>query len=108
LYFYAVANNIHLEYLRRKPAPTPPIKLDEANDTEEEFRCLEQCLSLLTPENRDLVVQYYQDEKKAKINQRKLLAKNLGIGPNALRIRACRIRASLQKCVEKCMGQYFV
>ena len=108
LYFYAVANNIHLEYLRRKPAPTPPIKLDESNNTEEEFRCLEQCLSHLTSENRDLVVRYYQDEKKAKINQRKILARDLGIGPNALRIRACRIRASLQKCVEKCLGQLFV
>jgi DNA-directed RNA polymerase specialized sigma24 family protein len=108
LYFYAVANNIHREYLRRKPASTPPIKLDDSSDTEEQFRCLEYCLKVLTLENRELVIRYYQDEKKAKIDQRKLLARNLGIAPNALRIRACRIRASLLKCVEKCMGRHFV
>jgi hypothetical protein len=31
------------------------------------------------------------------------LAQNLGIAPNALRIRAFRIRLVLQKCVEKCI-----
>ena len=104
-YFYAVANNVHLEFLRRKPPalffPAP----DDSREVEDRFRCLEKCLTALTPENRDLVIQYYQDDKQAKIDRRKLLAKRLGIAPNALRIRACRIRASLLKCVEECLGR---
>jgi len=105
VYFYAVANNVHLEFLRRKPPAAVPVAVDEDADREDEFRCLEECLNALSVENRDLVVQYYQDERQAKINHRKLLARRLGIAPNALRIRACRIRVSLLKCVKKCLGE---
>ena len=105
LYFYAVANNVHLEFLRRKPPEPPPIVVDDSPDMEDRFRCLEECLDALSADNRDLVIQYYQDERQAKIDHRRLLARRLGIAPNALRIRACRIRASLLKCVEKCLAR---
>jgi len=104
-YFYGVANKIHLEYLRRKPAPELPVPSAEVNDFEEEFNCLERCMSQLTAENRTLVLEYYQDEKQAKINHRKRLAEHLGIALNALRIRAYRIRASLEKCVTNCVHE---
>jgi hypothetical protein len=52
--------------------------------------------------NRELVLAYYRQEKRAKIDHRKELAEERGMGMNALRIRACRIRAVLQKCVEDC------
>jgi DNA-directed RNA polymerase specialized sigma24 family protein len=103
LYFSAVANNVHLEFLRRKPLAHIPVVVDDSADMEDRFRCLEECLGALSAENRDLVIQYYHDERQAKIDHRKLLARRLGIVPNALRIRACRIRASLLKCVEKCL-----
>lgn len=102
-YFYGVANKVHLEYLRRKPLQPPPLVLVESDRLEEEFRCLEHCLGQLTPENHELVLQYYQDDGKEKIDQRKLLAKRLGIAPNALRIRAYRIRASLEECLFECL-----
>jgi len=105
VYFYAVANNVHLEFLRKKSLAHVPLAVDETADGEDRFRCLEECLSALSDENRHLVIQYYQDERQAKIDRRKLLAQRLGIAPNALRIRACRIRASLLKCVEKCLGE---
>ena len=106
VYFYAVANNVHLEFLRRKiPAPVQ-ITVDDSA-MEDRFRCLEECLKGLSADNRDLVIQYYQDERQAKIDHRKLLARRLGLAPNALRIRACRIRASLLKCVENCLGEKF-
>jgi RNA polymerase sigma factor (sigma-70 family) len=105
LYFYAVAKNIHKEYLRRRPTHISPVVLIDSSKQDEQFRCLEECLDLLSADSRELVIQYYQEEKKAKIHQRKLLAQRLGIAPNALRIRACRIRASLLECVEKCLGQ---
>jgi len=81
------------------------LPLPEANseEVEREFRCLERCMELLTPDNRALVLQYYHEEKKAKIDHRKLLAKKLGIAVNALRIRAYRIRATLLECVQNCL-----
>ena len=102
-YFYGVANKVHLEYLRRKPAQPAPFLSLTSDGVEQEFECLERCMEQLTPENRELVLQYYQEEKKAKIDHRKLLAEKLGIAVNALRIRACRIRASLQECVQACL-----
>ena len=104
-YFYGVANKVHLEYRRRKqpqPIATPVV---DSNEIEIQFKCLEECLDHLSAENRYLVLQYYQLERKAKIDQRKALAKSLGIRLNALRIRAHRIRTTLQECVRKCVDQ---
>ncbi len=109
LYFYGVAQNVHLEYLRRKPPPVvpqrPPSRIDQPDDIDQEYECLERCIARLTSAQRDLVLNYYQEEKQAKIDRRKELAHRLGIGPNALRIRAHRIRATLQQCVEGCLEQ---
>ena len=106
LYFYGVAHKVHLEYLRRKPAPAlPPPPLDSSDEIEREYDCLERCMQQLTPDNRELVLQYYQEEKQAKINHRKQLAEQLGIALNALRIRAHRIRATLHQCVQNCLEQ---
>jgi len=102
-YFYGVANKVHLEYLRRKPAVMLPPPASNSDEVEREFKCLERCMERLTPDNRVLLLQYYQEEKKAKIVHRKLLAEHLGIAVNALRIRACRIRATLLECVQNCL-----
>ena len=102
-YFYGVANKVHLEYLRRKPVPPQPNPPDESDDTERLHSCLEKCIESLLPDNRLIVVQYYEEEKQAKIDHRKQLAEQLGIALNALRIRAYRIRVSLQECVQNCL-----
>ena len=104
-YFYGVANKVHLEYLRRKQFHDVAVPAMDSNTVEIEFRCLEECLDHLSTENRELVLQYYQLERKARIDQRKLLAKTLGIRLNALRIRAHRIRATLQECVQNCLDR---
>jgi DNA-directed RNA polymerase specialized sigma24 family protein len=59
----------------------------------------------LSSENREIVTEYYQQDKKAKIDRRKMVAERLGITINALRIRAFRIRATLQECLMACMNQ---
>jgi len=109
LYFYAVAQKVYLEY-RRAPAPveftaamlnTRAVSLVE--DFEPVYRCLEGCLERLPAESRELVERYYQQEKQAKIDHRRLLATELGIGVNALRIRAHRIRLALRQCVRDCL-----
>lgn len=104
LYFYAVAKKVRQEYDKRKfrPAPAPPPPARE--EVEREHACLEECMGALPPGQSRLVLAYYQGDKRAKINNRRRLAQELGIELNALRIRAHRIRASLQRCVEACLA----
>lgn len=104
-YFFGVGNKVHLEYLRRKPVPTLPEVKTGSDESELEYECLDRCVAKLSAENRKLVLSYYSEEKHAKIERRKLLAVELGIAANALRIRAHRIRASLQKCVKQCLQE---
>ncbi len=105
LYFYGVAKKIVHEDWRRRPQVEPPV-LPPAwteNEVEPEYECLEKCLEKLTNENRKLVLAYYQEEKQAKIDNRRILAESMGIAVNALRIRAYRIRSSLELCVRTCV-----
>jgi DNA-directed RNA polymerase specialized sigma24 family protein len=102
-YFFGVANKVYMEYLRRKLPQPSSLSPADSNRVEQEYRCLEHCVGRLSEENRYLLLQYYQAEGRAKIEQRRLLAEKLGIAPNALRIRAYRIRMTLLECVEKCV-----
>ncbi len=103
LYFYGVANKVYLEYLRRRPPVEAPPLRESSAEIEAEYACLEACMDQLAPENRRLVLEYYQEEKRAKIEQRRRLASEFGIAMNALRIRAHRIRLQLQLCVQRCV-----
>ena len=105
LYFFGVANKVHLEYLRRKPTPSLPVATESSEEAERQSQCLDRCVGQLTPVNRTLVLQYYQENKRAKIEHRRQLADGLGIAVNALRIRAHRIRRSLQNCVQECLNE---
>ena len=105
LYFYGVANNVHLEHLRRRPVPIPPPSREPDEEANRAHECLERCMQELTPENRELVLTYYQGEKKAKVDHRKEVAERLGIALNALRIRAHRIRTGLRQCVTHCISE---
>jgi DNA-directed RNA polymerase specialized sigma24 family protein len=104
-YFFGVANKVHLEYMRRKPPQPSPFPPSDSKQAEIEFRCLEHCIENLSEENRYLLLKYYGAEGRLKIDQRRELADELNIAPNALRIRAYRIRLGLQECVEKCIAR---
>jgi DNA-directed RNA polymerase specialized sigma24 family protein len=106
-YFSGVASYIWRESLRKEkvPAVTPPSPSVTSADEERDYACLEKCLAKLPSSERDLAVSYYQHEKHAKIDHRKKLAEQFGLAINALRIRACRIRVGLLKCVEICRSE---
>jgi DNA-directed RNA polymerase specialized sigma24 family protein len=74
-----------------------------ADDGEERVVCLRSCLQTLSNENRELILEYYQGEKREKIQNRKRLMERLGIPVNTLRMRALRLRERLQGCVEECL-----
>jgi DNA-directed RNA polymerase specialized sigma24 family protein len=65
---------------------------------------LRQCLGELPAEQRDLVLDYHVSNKRAKIELHRSLAEELGVSPNALRLRTHRIRAGLEKCVIACLS----
>jgi DNA-directed RNA polymerase specialized sigma24 family protein len=69
------------------------------------FAYLERCLGKLQPEDRELILNYYRGEQRAKIERRSELAARLGLTVNALSIRACRIRSKLEICVSTCAKQ---
>ena len=107
-YFYGVANKIYLEWLRGQKrvgemsVAEPRAEEPDENEREAEYSCLEKCLEELSSESKELIVEYYRDEKRAKIERRKNLAKSLGITIGALQIKASRIRSRLYTCVVKC------
>ena len=103
LYFYGVANYVLMERLRKKlpqVVTTPP---NDANRIELEYNCLERCIDRLTKNDRDSLLRYYGPEDRNETEHRRALAEELGIGPNALRIRVHRIRQTLKECVAKCV-----
>lgn len=107
-YFYAVANKIHLEWLRtqKREREVTFVELTAEPEEEEgpEYGCLESCLEALPRESREIILEYYRDEKRAKIERRKGLAEKLGISIGALQIKASRIRSKLSTCVSDCVA----
>jgi DNA-directed RNA polymerase specialized sigma24 family protein len=119
-YVHGVALNILREHWREQgkaaeglsslavtiEASTYPQEQQEHEDAQAQSRrqllCLERCMEALPLESRRLVVKYHSPEG-ARIAERKRLASALGLPLNTLRVRACRIRAALEACVENCM-----
>jgi DNA-directed RNA polymerase specialized sigma24 family protein len=75
----------------------------EFEDLEPRIECLKRCLQSLSPENREMILQYYQGDKGAKIENRKRLTDRFKIPLNTLRMRALRLREKLLVCVEGCV-----
>lgn len=113
-YCYVVAKFVLLEDVRRgrrhvpldeawHADPASDIRPDEGVALREDrLDCLDRCLQELKPEQRELIVEYYADSRRQKIERRRALAAQLGITMNALGIRAFRIRDGLMACVEGC------
>lgn len=74
------------------------------NDDDARVRCFDRCLEKLSHESRKLILDYYREDRRAKIDLRKDLATQLSIPLNALRIRAHRVRKSLEQCVKNCLA----
>lgn len=111
LYFYGAARNIANEYFRNRVEETPVESLTltappevEVDESEDEHRCLETCLAAMSPEHRELLLEYYREDGAAKIEQHKKIAQRLGLTANALRIMTFRLRARFKECMRECLG----
>jgi RNA polymerase sigma factor (sigma-70 family) len=111
-YAYGIARLVFLEWQRRpavvsladepraaRLAAPPPLE-DEDDDRFQ--ACFNRCLGELPPESRTLVLEYYMAERRAKIDNRRRLARTFGITESALRNRMQRVRARLERCVQAC------
>lgn len=105
IYFYAVAKKIYLEDLKKKPPPRVPPPDPTPPEMEQLSDSLDDCLNELSPEERDLILQYHQFEKQEKIQNRKRLADELQLSRNALRIKVCHIHFRLKRCIELRLGE---
>jgi|SRR5829696_7753578 len=81
----------------------PPRRSTE--ELEREDQCQRHCLGSLPESERNLLVLYFQGEKRARINRRKQLAVELGSTANALRIRAYKRRKEMHQCLVTCLNQ---
>lgn len=119
-FLQGIARLVHLEHLRKrgKDVPLPEGDALPADPPEEPSwsqLALRACLAELRPEERDLILGYYDLESAirpedgetvletaaegAKGGRRKLLAERHGLTLNSLRIRAHRLRQRLEACV---------
>ena len=115
-YCYIIAKFVLFEDLRRErryvglddraiSVDRQPIGAAPSDDhalQEQRLECLDRCLEMLKPEQRQLIVEYYRDSGRHKIERRRALADRLGISMNALAIRASRIRDTLSTCMHEC------
>ena len=110
-YAHGVARRLLLEIFKQQEREQigiddlPPLaaSTEQPDDSERGVLCLRRCLNRLPEESRRLIVQYYQGEKSAKIENRKRLAEGLCLTLNALRYRAFELRQRLEGCIERCM-----
>ncbi len=112
-YCYNVARLIFLETLKdpdtrrtdldMAPPLAAPDDQHAATAKEARLDCLDRCLRALPADNREVILTYYRDEKRARIDSRRDLAARLGIKVEALANRAQRLRDKLERCVNACL-----
>jgi DNA-directed RNA polymerase specialized sigma24 family protein len=106
-YFHGVAKKVFLEYIKQRRRT---LRRDETRGEERDPRaeayhnCLDECLGRLTPENRELILAYY-DAMTKNAAARKSLRERMNLNAGALRARTFRVRAGLEKCVLECMAR---
>lgn len=113
-YVYGVARMVFKETLKERDRA--PVALEDSpqsvqaqapeqpDEPDKRLLCFDRCFDSLPIESRQLILDYYQEDRRAKIELRQQLADRLHIHMNALRIRAHRIRMNLEACIRTCLN----
>ena len=86
--------------------PTIAAAPDFLGETDTLHSCLKSCLSEIPPDTNDrlLILGYYEaDENEKNKYHRKNLAEKLDLTMNTLKVKACRLRVRLEKCINECV-----
>ncbi|HEX8138184.1 MAG TPA: hypothetical protein VF544_11385 [Pyrinomonadaceae bacterium] len=110
-YAYGVARMLCKEIRKKQEAEQRAftnipitVQINQSDDEKDSLHeCLDKCIGKLPDESRELIIGYYQGDKREKIDQRQVLAAKYNITLNALRINACRIRDKLEICIDECL-----
>jgi DNA-directed RNA polymerase specialized sigma24 family protein len=107
-YCYGVAKNVFRESLRkeRDHLNVDEIQIAAKAPVEQSFsrECLDKCLAELSPESRNLILDYFSEVKLAKIELHRRISEKLETTQTALRMRVMRIKQKLKVCVQECMS----
>lgn len=120
-YACEVLRFVWLEHIRRRkeittddgemPETAVEPDIEILKDPDLRMRCLRKCLVEVVPDERDrtLIVGYYDTEAGEKNKEiRRSLAEKLGLTATTLKVKACRIRDRLEKCINECMARLAV
>ena len=115
-YCYTVARLILLETLKGRDSRRVRIEHTEPNtvaadatceaaEKEARLACLDDCLRGLPAQSRELIIEYYRDDTRGRIDRRRALAERLRLRGEALANRAQRLRDKLEQCVNACLSK---
>ena len=107
-YCYGVAKNVYRESLRKERThlDIDDVTIAAKEPEEQSFsgECLDQCLAKLSPESRNLLLDYFSEAKLRKIELHRRISESLKMTQTALRMRVMRSKQKLKICVQECMG----
>jgi DNA-directed RNA polymerase specialized sigma24 family protein len=116
-YACSVARFIWLEHSRKKredavgedlPEVAVEPDIDVLKDRDPRMECLRDCMAetVPNPSDRKIIVGYYDtDTNEKNKDARKRLAESLDMTLNALKVRACRLRNRLERCINDCTAR---
>lgn len=112
-YVLGIARMVALEHHRRPETRHVPLDppaeqrlaapAETAGD-DARVTCFDGCVAALAPDVREFIVGYYSDTGRARIDARAELARRHQLSPNALRLRAQRVRDRLEDCIGQCLA----
>ena len=112
-YAAQVARFVWLEFSRKQKEdargddlPEVAVEQEIADEPDLRLSCLKSCLASVASNesDRSLIIGYYSAEAGEKNKEtRKNLAAQLGLSMNTLKVKACRLRERLEKCINECV-----
>jgi len=108
-YLLGIAKNVFRDYLRESEKAQTASADSQVYpgyshlEVERNHACLDRCLDELPQEDRSILLDYYSQNKRAKIELRRQLAERLDWTPNALRNHVFRLNQRMARCVNNCL-----
>ncbi|MCB1025585.1 MAG: hypothetical protein KDB79_14405 [Acidobacteria bacterium] len=114
-YACQVSRYVWLEFSRTRKEDNYGDKMPEQivepeipDDPDKRLACLKKCLNEVTDDDaeREFIIGYYDADAGEKLKEsRKSLAEKFGLKMNALKVKACRLRVKLERCINECLTE---